>query len=292
MSYAGIIEDQAKNLKSMAHPYDQRTFSPLDSTANMASPQALAIYMSIAVNFNALATGKSYWIEMRQIIFLCWMQGLNLQQTECPLTNRLSYRGSYIHTYIHTYMHACMRACFPTHKHTYVRTYIHSYTHAYTHACMHTCIHNTYIHVLILIFMLCKWEPHVTHNDHNLIKIRVMPHVVIKHTTFREMQHHQLPVHLRVFNTPQRLFVSACVRACMDYFSHFLLTQCCPKIIVRNWRIYILPVPLVVLKHRQLADSHRLGFRSVWANLLIECYRNHTQMGFPITSCARHHLNI
>ena len=30
----------------------------------------------------------------------------NRQQTECPLTNRLSYRGhTYIHTHIHTYIH-------------------------------------------------------------------------------------------------------------------------------------------------------------------------------------------
>ena len=40
-------------------------------------------------------------IERRQVVFLCWMQDLNpgsqtpnRQQTECPLTNRLSYRGS------------------------------------------------------------------------------------------------------------------------------------------------------------------------------------------------------
>ena len=41
------------------------------------------------------------FIERRQVVFLCWMQDLNPgsqtpnpQQTECSLTNRLSYRGS------------------------------------------------------------------------------------------------------------------------------------------------------------------------------------------------------
>ena len=40
-------------------------------------------------------------IERRQVVFLCWMQDLNpwsqtsnCHQTECPLTNWLSYRGS------------------------------------------------------------------------------------------------------------------------------------------------------------------------------------------------------
>ena len=49
------IEDQAKNLNSTARPYDQRTFSPLDPTAIWLSHLALAIYMFVFVNFDALA---------------------------------------------------------------------------------------------------------------------------------------------------------------------------------------------------------------------------------------------
>ena len=53
------------------------------------------------VNFDALAQAGDIWIERRQVVFLCWMQDsnprsqtANRQQTECPLTNWLSYRGS------------------------------------------------------------------------------------------------------------------------------------------------------------------------------------------------------
>ena len=57
--------------------------------------------ISVVVNFDALAQASDIQIERRQVVFLCWMQDLNLgsqtpnrQQTECSLTNRLSYRGS------------------------------------------------------------------------------------------------------------------------------------------------------------------------------------------------------
>ena len=49
------IEDQAKNLNSTARPYDQQAFSPLDLTASWLSHLALAIYMFVVVNFDALA---------------------------------------------------------------------------------------------------------------------------------------------------------------------------------------------------------------------------------------------
>ena len=58
-------------------------------------------YMFVVVNFDALAQASDIQIERRQVVFLCWMQDLNpgpqtpnRQQTECSLTNRLSYRGS------------------------------------------------------------------------------------------------------------------------------------------------------------------------------------------------------
>ena len=95
------IEDQAKNLNSTARPYDQWAFSPLDPTVSWFSHLALAIYISVVVNFDALAQASDIQMERRQVVFLCWMQDLNpesqtpnSQQTECSLTNRLSYRGS------------------------------------------------------------------------------------------------------------------------------------------------------------------------------------------------------
>ena len=96
------IEDQAKNLNSTARPYDQPAFSPLDPTAVWHSHLALAIYMFVVVNFNALTQASDIRIERKQVVFLCWMQDSNpsgsqtpnRQQTECPLTNRLSYWGS------------------------------------------------------------------------------------------------------------------------------------------------------------------------------------------------------
>ena len=95
------IEDQAKNLNSTARPYDQRAFSPLEPTVSWLSHLALAIYIFVVVNFDALAQASEIQIERRQVVFLCRMQALNpvsktpnRQQTEWSLTNRLSYRGS------------------------------------------------------------------------------------------------------------------------------------------------------------------------------------------------------
>ena len=44
-----------KNLNSTALPYDQQAFSPLDFSASWLSHLALAIYMFVVVNFDALA---------------------------------------------------------------------------------------------------------------------------------------------------------------------------------------------------------------------------------------------
>ena len=95
------IEDQAKNLNSTARPYDQRAFSPLDPTVSWLLHLALAIYIFVVVNFDALAQASDIQIERRQVVYLCRIQDLspgsqtpNRQQTECSLTNRLSYRGS------------------------------------------------------------------------------------------------------------------------------------------------------------------------------------------------------
>ena len=95
------IEDQAKNLNLTARPYDQRAFSPLDPTVRWLLHLALAIYIIVVVNFDALAQASDIQIERRQVVFLCRMQDWNRgsqtpnrQQTECSLTNRLIYRGS------------------------------------------------------------------------------------------------------------------------------------------------------------------------------------------------------
>ena len=95
------MEDQVKNLNSTARPYDQREFSPLDPTVSWLSHLALAIYIFVVVNFDALAEASDIQIERRQVVLLCRMQDLNpgsqtpnRQQTECSLTNQLSYRGS------------------------------------------------------------------------------------------------------------------------------------------------------------------------------------------------------
>ena len=89
------------NLNSTARPYDQRAFIPLDPTVSWLSHLALVIYMFVVVNFDALAQASDIQIERRQVVFLCWMQDLNpgsqtpnRQQTQCSLTNWLSYRGS------------------------------------------------------------------------------------------------------------------------------------------------------------------------------------------------------
>ena len=123
LSYQG----SNKNLNSTARPYDQQAFSPLDLNASWLSHLALAIYMFVVVNFDALAQANDIRIERRQGVFLCWMQDSNprsqtpiCQQTECLLTNRLSYQGSSKNlnstarpydqqAYILTYMDFCMQ---------------------------------------------------------------------------------------------------------------------------------------------------------------------------------------
>ena len=76
-----------KNLNSTARPYDQQSY--------------IHTYIFVVVNFDALAQASDIQIERRQVFFLWWKQDLNpgsqtpnRQQTECSLTNRLSYRGS------------------------------------------------------------------------------------------------------------------------------------------------------------------------------------------------------
>ena len=77
------IEDQAKTqLNSKSHPYDQRAFSPLDLTAGWRSHLALVIHIFVAVNSDALAQASEFWIESRQVVFLCWTN--NKQNINVP----------------------------------------------------------------------------------------------------------------------------------------------------------------------------------------------------------------
>ena len=85
------IEDQAKNWNSTARPYDQRAFSPLDPTVSWLSHLALAIYIFVVVNFDALAKASDILIERRQVVFLCWMQNLN-PGSMCQIASRLNAR--------------------------------------------------------------------------------------------------------------------------------------------------------------------------------------------------------
>ena len=71
------IEDQAKNLNLTARPYYQLAFSPLDPTVSSLSHLALAIYIFVVMNFDALAQASNIQIERWQVVFLCWMQDLN-----------------------------------------------------------------------------------------------------------------------------------------------------------------------------------------------------------------------
>ena len=95
------IEDQAKKLELNSPSLWSASIQPTWPTASWLSHLALAIYIFVVVNFDALAQESDIQIERRQVVFLCWKQDLNVgsqtpdrQQTECSLTNRLSYRGS------------------------------------------------------------------------------------------------------------------------------------------------------------------------------------------------------
>ena len=58
-------ENQDKKLNSVARPYDQRAFSPLDPTVSWLSHLTLAIYMFVVVNFDALAQTSDFGKEFR-----------------------------------------------------------------------------------------------------------------------------------------------------------------------------------------------------------------------------------
>ena len=80
------IEDQAKYLNSTARPYDQRVFSPLDPTAVWHSHLALAIYVFVVVNFDALAQASDFRIERDKLSSSaeCRIRTQMVSETESP----------------------------------------------------------------------------------------------------------------------------------------------------------------------------------------------------------------
>ena len=79
-----------KNLNSTVRPYDQQALSPPDPTAIWHSHLALAIYIFVVVNFDALAQASDIRIERRQVVFLCWRQDLNPEGLRHLFASRLN----------------------------------------------------------------------------------------------------------------------------------------------------------------------------------------------------------
>ena len=83
------IEDEAKILNSTARAYDEWAFSPLDFTAGWLSHLAVAMYMFVVVNFDALAQASDIHTYVRTYVIL-------------------KYVRTYAHASIHTYVHTCL----------------------------------------------------------------------------------------------------------------------------------------------------------------------------------------
>ena len=79
-----------KDLNPTARPYDQQAFSPPDPTGIWHSHLALAIYIFVVVNFDALAQASDFRIERRQVVFLCWKQYSNPEGIWYPIFSRLN----------------------------------------------------------------------------------------------------------------------------------------------------------------------------------------------------------
>ena len=113
------IEDQAKKLE-LDSPSLWSASIPLDPTVVWHSHLALAIYMFVVVNFDALAQASDIRIERRQVVFLCWRQDSNPSGSQTgPIITRYnscflistadtSYfysQKSYINVRLHAYMY-------------------------------------------------------------------------------------------------------------------------------------------------------------------------------------------
>ena len=135
-----------KNLNSTARPHDQQAFSPPDPTAIWRSHLALAIYIFVVVNFDALAQASDFRIERRQVVFLCWEQDSNPGGLWNPIFSRLNacwqtdwaiedQAKKLVYTCACQYLHTSTDICI--HKWMHINTHI-SYTHAHIHMCVGT----------------------------------------------------------------------------------------------------------------------------------------------------------
>ena len=95
------IEDQAKNLNSTARPNDQQAFSPLDLTANWLSHLALAIYMFVVVNFDALAQASDIFESKGDKLSSSAEGRIRTQGLRYLFTSRLNDTHTYICIYIY-----------------------------------------------------------------------------------------------------------------------------------------------------------------------------------------------
>ena len=127
--------------------------------------------MFVVVNFDALAQASDIRIERRQVVFLCWEQDSNpsgsqtpnRQLTECPLTNRLSYRGSSYKNLNSTARPYDQRAFSPLdptavwHSHLALAMYMFVVVNFDALAQASTYIH-TYIHTYLLLSISMLWH--------------------------------------------------------------------------------------------------------------------------------------
>ena len=67
-----------KNLELNSRSYAKWTFRPIDLPVDWLSHLALAIYMFVVANFDALAQTSDFRIDSRQVVFLCWMRDSKL----------------------------------------------------------------------------------------------------------------------------------------------------------------------------------------------------------------------
>ena len=108
-----LLRIKLKNLNSTASPYDQQAFSPPDPTAIWHSHLALAIYIFVDVNFDALAQASGFSNLKETSCLPLLKAGFESrgsqtpfrQQTECLLTKRLSYLGSSLKTWFRQPVH-------------------------------------------------------------------------------------------------------------------------------------------------------------------------------------------
>ena len=84
------MRDLSRNLNSIARPFDEWAFSPLNFTAIWLSHLALAIYMFVVVNFDSVTQASDIRIERRQVVFLCLMQDSNLEVSRHLFAIRLN----------------------------------------------------------------------------------------------------------------------------------------------------------------------------------------------------------